>query len=260
MSYKESYMTTEIETVEKRTNPYAKQLVVTGIIVAILILLVYFIPSLHAFRVHMTFLLLIYLIYSIGLAAIMYRIAPSPLPIMPFVIGLIIAAGGAALDGISTVINTPTLVLEINPVARSLVDSGYSLNFVMIYGIVFQVAFVVFVCVLWAAFLKHKETYIALVSNNSEKSYLGFIKAAMGGAHLSWRQFFLPLKIDELPTTYYFVWILPICFIWASLLRWYLGFNRLGLVSFPLSLVLIISIAVPIIGYLIWLWLEYKKA
>lgn len=101
-------MIADVETVEKRTNPYAKQLVVIGTVVAIPVLLVYFIPSLHAYRIPMAFLMLIYLIYSIGLAAIMYRMAPSPLPLMPLVIGLIIAVGGAALYGISTVINTPT--------------------------------------------------------------------------------------------------------------------------------------------------------
>ena len=252
-------MIADIQAVEKRTNPYAKQILVSGTIGIVFILLVYFTPSLYAFQVPVAFLLPVYLIYEVVLAALMYQAVNSPLPTIPLISGLLFVAGGAALDGLATLIKSPTLTLEANPIARSLLDSGFSVNFVIIYGMASQIAFVVFICVLWAAFLKHKDTFLALVKSKNEQSGLGFIKAAMGGAHLSWRQFFLPFTISEFPTSYYMVWVLSVCFVWGNLYRWYLGFNWLGLPSLPLALAISISIVIPFFGYIIWLWREFNK-
>lgn len=252
-------MIADIQAIEKRTNPYAKQILISGTIGIVFILLVYFTPSLYAFQVPMAFLLPIYLVYGIGLATLIYQTVNTPLPIGPFLIGLLFVAGGAAFDGIATLVKSPTLTLEANPVARSLLDFGFSANLVIIYGIFSQIAFVAFVCILWAAFLKHKDTFLSLVKSKKEQSGLGFIKAAMGGAHLSWRQFFLPYSISEFPTSYYLVWLLPVLFVGGSLYRWYLGFNWLGLLSLSAVLVISVSIAIPFVGYIIWLWREYAK-
>lgn len=252
-------MIADIQATEKRTNPYAKQILISGTIGIIFILLVYFTSLLYAFQVPMAFLLPVFLIYEIVLATFMYRAIDSPLPTIPFLSGLLFVAGGAAFDGTATLVKSPALTLEANPVARSLLDLGFSVNLVIFYGIVSQIAFVVFVCIMWAAFLKHKDTFLALVKCRKEQSGLGFIKAAMGGANLSWRQFFIPFSISEFPTSYYIVWLLPVLFVGESLYRWYLGFNWLGLISLPSILVISVSIAISSLGYLIWLWREFIK-
>ena len=253
-------MIKENETVEKQTNPYAKQLFVAGPILAILFILGFYIPYLRAFRIPLVFLLPIFCIYCIGLAVIMVRKAVLPLLRFPLIIGLLVTVGGLAFQGFVAVIKESG-VREINLISRSLLDSGYSENLITIYSVITEIAFVVLICVLWAAFLKHKETIIALAKkNNNEKSRLGFFKAAMGGAHLSWRQFILPLKMNELPKSYYLVWILAFYLFWTSLSLWYPGLHRLGLVSLPPYLVLIIMIVAPFISYLLWLWLEYKNS
>jgi hypothetical protein len=142
-------MIEDIQAVEKRTNPYAKQILVSGTIGMVFILLLYYTPSLYAFQVPIAFLLPVYLIYEVVLAALMYQAVNSPLPTIPLISGLLFVAGGVALDGIATLIKSPTLTLEANPIARSLLDSGFSVNFVIIYGMASQIAFVVFICVLW---------------------------------------------------------------------------------------------------------------
>lgn len=252
-------MIKENETVEKQTNPYAKQLFVAGPIVAVLFSLGFYTPYLRAFRIPLVFLLPVFCIYCIGLAMIMVRKAVPPLPRLPLIIGLLVTVGGLAFQGFVAVIKEAR-VREINLISRSLLDSGYSENFIAIYGIITDIAFVVLICAMWAAFLKHKDTIIALAKNNNDKSWLGFFKAAMGGAHLSWRQFILPLKMNELPKSYYLVWILAFYLFWTSLSLWYPGLHRLGLVSLPPYLVLSILIFAPFISYLLWLWLEYRKS
>lgn len=251
-------MTTDIQATEKRTNPYAKQILIGGSILMILILFIFYTPSLPAFRIPMAFFVPIFLIYGTVLAIRVYQIPKTPLALVPFLSGALFLAGGAAFDGIATLIKSPTLTREANPIARSLLDSGFSVWFVILYGIVSQIALVAFICILWAAFLKHKETLIALVKGKNERSGWEFIKAALGGAHLSWRQFLMPYKFSEFPTSYYMLWLVPIGFVGGCLYRWYLGFNWLGLVSLP-RLLLAFILAIPFIGYTIWLWNEHSK-
>ena len=256
-------MIADIQAVEKRTNPYAKQMLISLTIGITFIGLGYFTSLLYAFQTPMAFLLPVFLIYEIILAISIYQAIDTPLPIIPFLFGFLFVAGGAAFDGLATLAKSPTLTLEANRIARSLLDSGFSANLVIIYGLVSQIAYVVFVCVLWAAFLKHKNTYLALVKGKKEQTGLGFIKAAMGGAHLSWKQFLGPVRISEFPTSYYLVWQLPVLLVGTSLHRWYLGFAWLRIPPLPsvLERVLAISlsIAIPIIGYIIWLRKEFTK-
>ena len=252
-------MISDIQSVEKRANPFAKQILIFGTTGVVLILLIYVTPLLSPLQIPAAFLLPVYLTYMIFLAIFLYRTINSSLPIIPFLIGFLFVACGTAFDGISTLLMSPTLTLEANPVARSLLDSGFSVNFVIIYGIASQAAYVIFVSVLWAAFLKHKDVLITLTKSRNEKSILGFIKAATGGAHLSWRQYLLPLSLGELPASYYIVWIVSVCFVGGNFYRWYLGFNWLGLLSLPLVLVISISMAIPSVGYVIWLWMEFKN-
>ena len=252
-------MSKDIQAIEDTTNPYAKQILVGGSILIILSLFIFYTPFLSAFRIPLFFLLPIVLIYGIVLAIRIYQASNTPLPIVPFLSGALFLAGGAAFDGIVTLVKSPTLTREANPIARSLLDSGFSPNLVILHGVISQIAFVAFVCILWAAFLKHKEIFIALVNSKNEKSRLGFFKAAFGGAHLSWRQFLVPYNFSEFPTSYYMVWLVPVCFIGGGLYRWYAGLNWLGFPHFPVALPISIAIGVPFISYIIWLWNKYES-
>jgi len=110
---------------------------------------------------------------------------------------------------------TPTLRHEVNPVARALLDARLPADLVILYGIVSQALFTLLVCALWAAFLRHRKTLIASAWNKNPDSMSDFIKAAVGAAHLSCRQFFLPRQASELPTSYHIIWLVT-----AGLVGW----------------------------------------
>jgi hypothetical protein len=252
-------MTIDIHAVEKASNPYAKQILYGSFILVVLLLFVVYTPYLAAFRVPLALLLPFLLIYGIVLAIRIYQAVDMHLPLVPFLSGSLLLAGGATFDGIVTIIKSPTLSREANPIARSLLDSGISPALVIFHGTISQIAFVLFVCILWAAFLKHKDTMIALTKSKNEQSGWGFIKAALGGAHLSWRQFLIPYKFSEFPIPYYLLWPIPVCLIWAGIHRWYLGFVWLGLPSLPLDVTVTFATVLPLVGYIIWLWNKYMS-
>src|SRR5687768_8677104 len=75
---------------------------------------------------------------SLFLAVQLVRKGSARIPAVPAFLGLVWILGGGLLDMIATVVNTPTLELEANVIARALLDSGHSLSFVYPYAIVSQ--------------------------------------------------------------------------------------------------------------------------
>jgi hypothetical protein len=249
----------ELAAVEKSTNPYAKQFLIAATLTSFLVLGVYFLPALRPFRLPLAYCLPFVLAYGLILGFRVYHTARDPLPIVPFLTGAVFVIGGAAFDGIATLIKSSTLSRESNPIARALLDAGHSSNFVILYGVITQVVFLTLVCVLWAAFLIHRHSFLALVKSKEAKSSWGFIKAALGGGHLSWRQFLFPLKLAEFPTSYYLLWLVPVIFVWGSFMRWYWGFRWLGMIPLPVAWAIGISLGLPTVGYFAWLWLAYSR-
>jgi hypothetical protein len=249
----------ELDAVEKAANPYAKQFLMAGTLASIVVLIAYYTPAFQPIRMPLAYCLPLSLTYGLVLGFHLYRTARDPLPIVPFLIGVGFVIGGAAFDGLATLIKSPTLAREGNPIARALLDTGRSVNFVILYGFIAQIVFVTLVCILWAAFLRHQRSFLTLVKSKKAKSGMEFIKAALGGGHLSWRQFLFPLRLKEFPTSYYWLWILPVVFVWGSLLRWYWGFTWLGIISLPATWAIGISLGLPTVGYFAWLWLEYSR-
>ena len=250
----------EADTVENRSKSYAKQTVVAGFVVSIATLVIFYTSAFRTLRVPMAYALPIVLIYAIVLAFSLYRQGAANLPRASFLAGALFAAGGAALDGFATLANTPTLAREANRIARALLDSGHPLNFVIMYGVIAQGLFVLLLCILWAAFLRHRQILIASARSKNPKSVMAFVKAGLGAAHLSWRQYFFPLKPSDLPTAYHMVWAMTAVLVGGSLYRWYLGLAWLG--AFPWSwsiAVLVIVFLLVSLVYMAWLALAYTK-
>jgi hypothetical protein len=128
-----------------------------------------------------------------------------------------------------------------------------------VYGIVSEVLFTLLVCVSWAAFLRHRKSLIASAWSKNPDSRSDFIRAAVGVAHLSCRQFFLPRDTSELPTSYHIVWLVTAGLVGGSLFRWYLGLVWLGWVPWACPVVLVISALLPFAAYYVWLGVEYSK-
>ena len=131
--------------------------------------------------------------------------------------------------------------------------------FVYVYGSVSQLLYLILVCVLWATFLRHRRTLIASAMSAKPKSGLDFIKAATGGAHLSWRQYFLPLKLSELPKSYHLVLLIAVTLTGSMTFNWYLGLSWIGVIPASHTVAVIVCITLSVTVYVIWLWFQYSQ-
>lgn len=251
---------TTTDTVEQRTNLYAKTFLLGFLVVVTIIGLTYYTHLLVSLRVWVAYVIPVSLIIGIGITAVLYRKGDSNLPLGPLLAGIVGIVGGASFDVIATVIKTPFLERETNPIARSLLDSGHSIEFMYVYGLMVQVLVIVFGCVMWAAFLRNRKAIIAAGKNADPKSYWEFLKAATGSGHLSWRQYFLPLNLSELPKSYYVVWVLAVMWVGMSVYRWYLGLEWLGVAHGSRYIVLVGGLLLSCIAYMFWLWFEYSRS
>ena len=246
------------EEVVQHTNRYAAQYVIV-LLVASLSLIVYFVEYLTPLRVPWICVEVALGIYAIALLMVLLRHGQSPCPPLVLYAGILFMVGGTALDVGATIISTPTLARESNPIARALLDSGHSLAFVYACGLVGQVLVLVIGCLGWAAFLRHRDTVIQSAWDAGPQSAYQFCKAALGAGHLTSRQYFLPLKLSELSKAYHMA-----CAIWAATVgawsyRWYLGLNWLHLVPEATPRVIAVCLALGLGGYHAWLCLEYAR-
>jgi hypothetical protein len=193
------------------------------------------------------------------LAIRLASLSPTKLPISQFIIGLFLIAGGIAFDGLITLYFSPNLSSEGNIFARAFLDYGYSTPLVIVFGVVFQSLLAIAMVSLWGAFLKHREIIITSMFKGNGQSLADFMKAATGGEKLTWRQYFLPLQISELPDAYYFLWPLAVGFIVFSLFRWRAGLEWLGVFYLNDIASLVILVVIALLMYFLWLCWEYKQ-
>lgn len=140
--------------------------------------------------------------------------------------------GGALADITVTVAHSPDLAMEGNPYIRVLLDTEHSLTFVYIHALITQFLYITLFCGLWIGFLKHRETIAQTIAAASPRTVLEFFKAATGGAHLTTRQWLLPLRPSEISLIYHYIWLIAIPIVFGiSLFRWYLALEWLGVVE-----------------------------
>ncbi len=106
------------------------------------VILVYFLP--------------VVFVIALLLAANLVRSGPGPLPLAAFLAGVVFIVAGALLDITVTIVHTPDLRLEGNPVARLLLDSGHSVGFVYGYGALAQSFYLSFLTLMWASLLRQR--------------------------------------------------------------------------------------------------------
>ncbi len=85
-----------------------------------------------------------------------------------------------------------------------------------------------------------------------------FLKAATGGAHLTWRQWIIPLKMSELPRAYPLCWVMVVVLVAGQVDRWYLGLQWFNLVSSIRFVVFGVALFVGLVAYFFWLWLAAR--
>jgi hypothetical protein len=249
----------ETETVIRRSRPYSDRLATVGFLVALISGCVYLAQPFNPLRAPLTLVLLVALIYSVRLAVALYRTGTGDLSVAPFVIGAIFVTGGVGLDGVATLSATPTLEDEGNPVARALLAAELPVRLVVIVGMVAECLFASLVCMLWAAFLRHRKTLVASAWSRDPRSMSEFIAAAVGAGDLLSRPHVLPHSAMDLPSSYHVVWFMTAGLVGSHLLRWYLGLSCLDCFAWPLIIVFAVSVGLPLTVYFVWLGREYSK-
>ena len=242
------------------TNPLAIQFNVGGTFLLAVIYLAFYSRYSSFIQLPIIYFLPFYLLYAIGLIILTVIKSAAPIPWTGFLSGAVFIAGGPILDIVATLYHSPTLSREDNIIVHALFGSGFSVRFILTYGLLAQMELIVLNCLLWAGFLKHKETLLRLSNASGAKSKVEFIKAAMGGASLTWRQFLFPLKISELPVQYFLLWTVAAIILGGSIYRWYLAFEWFDLMRFNRNIVIVLSLLIPTTAYIFWLCNQYRKS
>lgn len=247
--------------IEHASTPGARKLTWILAISSLLIPAVFYLPALAPARAPVSLILIPLLLYALALAIPTVRVSPHPLPLPAFLAGALFVIGGTAFDLYATIVHTPDLAREGNPVARTLLDAGYPLHTVIAFGIVAQVLMTAFLVTLWAGVLKHRPVLLASAERSNSKNVFEFIKAGVGAADLTWRQAFFPFTYSELPRAYHFIWYIATVFVVMWAYRWSLGLAWFGHLSWPATkIVALTAAALGITLHSLWLAASYKRS
>jgi hypothetical protein len=247
------------EDIGLRANSYAKQLLLGTLMVSGVFFLVFYLRYLRVLRLPLAYLLPVLLVYGISVSIKLCRLGTGSAPVSLVVVGAVLLFGGAAFDVIATITVSPRLDQEANVVARALLDSGHAVSFVYVYGLVAQVLIQLLALILWVGFLRHQETLVTLARETKSESTIDFTKALLGGAHLTRRQFFFPLRLSELPKSYNLVWILPVMWVTISPYRWHLGLEWLGMAPISRTSAAVLWFMVSQLICSAWIWVKHKE-
>jgi hypothetical protein len=248
----------DAKTVRESTPAILGSLLGVGL-VAVLVLLIFW-PIQPAWSLPLAYFLPV---PAVGVVVCLLRVlrhGPGKLPRLPFLIGSAYMVGGAAFDILATIVHTPDLSDEGNPIVRALLDAGQELWVVYVYGASLQTLDAVGACVLWAAFLRHRHTWLRTTWDAGPQSLPQFLKAATGGARLSWRQYCLPLTVSDLKriSVYHPFWVLPPVLLGSYVARWYLGFAWFGILPAGNHYAVLVGGGLlGLVAVLVWLAVQY---
>ena len=178
--------------------------------------------------------------------------------------GGLFIVGGAVLDMAVTVAHSPNLEMEGNPYVRILLDSQHSLGFVYAHALFTQSLYITLFCGIWIGFLRHRQIIVDTISSSSPTSWVDFLRAATGGAHLTTRQWLFPIRMSEAPLMYHYIWLIAIPVVFGiSLFRWYAAMEWIGLVEPTDStriLVVLHGVFSTLVLYILSLWRLYQQS
>jgi len=185
------------------------------------------------------------------------------MPLATFIAGAVFVGGGAAFDVIATLLHSPDLSNEANPVARFLLDSGHSVTFVLVYGALCQTLLTIGSIFLWGALLSQRVTIVDSVRDSSP-TFPKFMKAILGGANKSWKQIFFPRLFryhgDRSARYFYTLWVLAALLVGGAGFRWYLGLEWFGFSPLNREFVGVASMLLGLAGYFAWTWRAVQRA
>lgn len=246
-----------IKTME-HTSRYSRQLLILLLLAISWIILVFFTNKMPNLRVATTYVIPFLLYYGLFLATMMFHHGAGRPPPLLAIGGVLIIVGGTAFDVLITIIKSPTLTREANPIARTLLDSGHSVTFVYVYAGLCQTLDALINCLLWLGLLKHRRTIITSAWLSEPKSLPQFFKAALGGGHLTWRQFFLPFRWRQRPSSYHLIWLAAAIISADSLHRYMCALAWLGWKPISINLASVLAMSLGFCMFLLWLWRLYR--
>src|SRR5688572_23529072 len=136
-----------------------------GLIAGAVTIAVYLVGLPPAVSAHFAFVLPVLLAISVYLAGKLVRSGESSANSIWLLAGLAFIIGGAMFDIAATIYHSPDLSSEANPVARALLDSGYSVTLVYVLGGLCQGLYILLLCLLWMGLLKHWGFLLAALHN-----------------------------------------------------------------------------------------------
>jgi len=212
---------------------------------------IFFLPSIYISGFALLGLLICVVVVTRKLFSL-YNILPEKLPAKSFLLGGLVVVGGTTFDIVNTIIQTPDLSFEGNPVARLFLDNHFSVSFIYTLGAFGQSLVVLFTLLLWAVFLKTYPFLLSEMQNNPPKSLICTI---LGGAQAS----YIDLLIGRIEPIYTVTAVVPLL-VGSFFYRWYLGLEWLGLV--PISRVLVPSLAVffSLVAYLYFMQKKLSRS
>lgn len=203
-------------------------------------------------RMAAVYMLLLLGVLELTFAIRLFRKGPASLNRGLAAAGCVFIVGGALFDIIATVIHTPDLRLEGNPLVVLAFAAGYSLASIYAYAAVFQAFHILHDVFLWLALLRHRETLVE--SLNSPRDFKHFFKAVTGGAHLTWRQWLFALNVRELPQLYPLFWLFVVLLIASSTYRWCLGLEWFNVIHNTRVVVTVLALIGSVVCFYAWLW------
>lgn len=198
-----------------------------GVVVLLLSLLAlsypYGIPELARWRVPLAYAFPLGLAGVAGFTLLLLREGTGTVRTLPLLIGSAYLVGGVLADVGATLHHTPDLSREANPVIVALRDAGYGTRFLLLYGGAVQILHLFFLCVLWAAFLRHLDPWLDFAMSFKPRSFGHFLRMALSGREVSWVGFLLPFVRARRKRFYCIFWVIVPILLGIALVRWYLA-------------------------------------
>jgi hypothetical protein len=202
---------------------------------------------------------LLLLLWAAVLALLLTREGRDRLPRLALALLAAYLAGGIVCDVVVALAVYPAFqgraIFVREAVANGLGDPAIALPLATGLALGVQALVQVTTGLLCTAFLAHRHALLEEAGRSAAGSRWQFLKAATGGARLTWRQWLVPLRWRDLPEPLPVLWLVGALLLGFGFLPWFGGLVHQGVVSRELwpGLMLLI-LAIPLGLYCLWLW------
>jgi hypothetical protein len=219
--------------------------------------LIFLVPAARPAAQASAYVLVVALACFAAVAFRMMMVGTARIPMNVFLAGAGFVAGGAGFDILATLVHSRDLSDETNPVARFLLDSGHSIEFVLIYAGLCQGLLTLGSIFLWGGLLSQRLTIVESIRGSCH-TFPEFLKAILGGANATWKQWCLPWvsrpKRDRSARFFYYPWPLAAMLLGSAAYRWYCGIEWFGFSPVNRAVVGVGSALLGLAAYFGWAW------